>query len=80
MADGVRFFRCVVCIVAGAPEVLVELEIREASSAPRMRIFGVGASSGEMVVMVSSKMVVGVSGRTRGFPFSSRGTNPDLFA
>lgn len=78
MAEGVKL-RCV-CIAPGPAELLEELEIRDASSAPRMRMLGTGASSGEIVVMVSSKMVVGVSGSIRGLPFSSRGTNPDLFA
>lgn len=79
MAEGVRLARCV-CMAAEADEALVELDMREASSAPRMRILGMGASSGEMVVMVSSKMVVGVSGSVRGLPCSSSGTNPDLLA
>lgn len=79
MAEGVRLARCD-AIVAEAAEALEELDMREASSAPRMRMLGMGASSGDIVLMVSSKMVVGVSGRVRGFPCSSRGTKPDLFA
>lgn len=57
-----------------------DVDSREASSAPRTRILGVGASSGEIVVTVSSKMVVGVSGRSFGFPLLSKGANPDLLA
>lgn len=57
-----------------------EVDILVASSAPRIRMLGIGASSGEMVVIVSSKMVVGVSGSILGLPFSSRGANPERLA
>ena len=46
---------------------------------PNTMIFGTGASSGDMVT-VSSKMVVGVSGRPRTAIGSSAGANPDRFA
>jgi hypothetical protein len=67
------------CMGAGA-DVTEATDILSASSAASTRMLGIGASSGEMVLTVSSNIVVGVSGKCLGLPSLSSGAKPDRLA